>query len=256
MENLYERVMNDSPAHMLEIAADCSMLINNNVNFIIENITTHNTNINVFDVNGTEHQDYTNLSWLDILQKAKRIKRNLKECSDKPEYYFRKDDHNKQIYYTSIDDLLFIDGEGNHRTTIAKALFHYYNRTDLHGVTVSKIKIDYELKNNIELIKTSDKFSQYGFHPQYSLFFMSEQAPKERKHNIEIERKKIYVTITNNQRTKLFLDAHGAREFYEELESYSWASRIVPLNKYAKFINGNYSISKMVKDTYKRLNNH
>jgi hypothetical protein len=64
---------------------------------------------------------------------------NLSLQESNPGYYL--DDAVKQptMYFVAIDDdKLFVNGDGNHRTAIARFMFAESGRTMLHGVTVEK----------------------------------------------------------------------------------------------------------------------
>lgn len=250
MRDLLDRIIADSPAHMLEVANDCSNTTRDNEDYIIESITSYNTKINIFSVNGATHPNYTDKNWLWIMQNAARMQENLNKLSHNSDYYYRQDSHDKQMHFTNIGKFNYIEGEGHHRTTISKALFHYSGHEELYGVNVTKSTIDDSLKSYVEKIRSSTKFSQFGFHPIHSLCLIHDKNPIEKRQNMQIERKRVFVNLFVAHDTRLILDAVEVKNFYEELESFSWSSRLPPLNKYAKAICKRYSIGQMFKDRF------
>ncbi len=108
----------------------------------------YNASINVFRVVGTQHPDYIGLTWLDFLDKGKRMSLNLGLHETNPGYYRDTSAKMPTMYYQSIDGGdIFIGGDGNHRTAIAKAAFFLTGETTLHGVSLSDYRIDWALKN-------------------------------------------------------------------------------------------------------------
>ncbi|MFA6195367.1 MAG: hypothetical protein WC656_01830 [Sulfurimonas sp.] len=107
--------------------------------------------INVFNIVGTAHPDYIGLSWHEFIHVGKRMKTNLPLLESNPNYYLEKEKKTPTMYYIEIDGKLYVDGDGNHRSVIAK-FFHAYQGTNpiLHGVNLKRYTIDYRLKELIE----------------------------------------------------------------------------------------------------------
>jgi len=107
--------------------------------------------INIFNVVGTAHPDYINLTWVKFIEVGKRMKHNLSLLSSNPSYYIEKDKKTPTMYYIGIDGKLYVDGDGNHRTALAK-FYHAFNGSApiLHGVNLKRYVIDYQLKDFIE----------------------------------------------------------------------------------------------------------
>lgn len=103
--------------------------------------------INVFNIVGTAHPDYIGLSWYEFIQVGKRMKTNLSLLESNPSYYLEKDKKTPTMYYVEIDGKLYVDGDGNHRSVIAK-FFHAYNGSNpiLHGVNLKRYSINYRLR--------------------------------------------------------------------------------------------------------------
>ncbi len=114
--------------------------------------------VNIFRVVGTEHPDYAGLTWLSFLELGKRMYLNLDLFDKNPGYYRETIKKIPSMYYQSIDGGdLYIGGDGNHRTAIAKAAFFLTGETTLHGVTVTDYRIDGEMKAAFEEIKETIK---------------------------------------------------------------------------------------------------
>ncbi|MEM5801001.1 MAG: hypothetical protein QXD54_05530 [Candidatus Aenigmatarchaeota archaeon] len=109
--------------------------------------------VNVFQVVGTAHSDYQGIPWIEMLQKGKRMPHNLEMLKKNPQYYFEARKKEPAMHYTRINDKIFISGEGNHRTSIAKVLFFFTGHTVLHGITFEEIKVDTNLLTKIKTLK-------------------------------------------------------------------------------------------------------
>ena len=119
--------------------------------FIIREKWENNKTINVFDVIGTAHPDYVGISWIQMLKMGKRMKTvNLPLLEQNPDYYFEEIQKDPPIEYTKINDKLYISGDGNHRTSIAKILFYFLGRSELIGINYREVEIDFEA---MELVK-------------------------------------------------------------------------------------------------------
>lgn len=99
--------------------------------------------INVFDVVGTAHPDYQGLSWLEFLAQGKRMRQNLLLQEQNPSYYLVEDIKQPTMFYIEIDGGgWYVNGDGNHRTCIARFMFHEMGKTMLHGVNVESYRTD------------------------------------------------------------------------------------------------------------------
>jgi hypothetical protein len=114
--------------------------------FVKSDSWTAMATINVFSVIGTRHPRYQNWSWLKLLQDGKRMKSdNLPLYASNPTYYDGIDPKLPPMsFITFKDDELYIDG-GNHRMCIAKFACARDGRTQLHGVGVKRLSVDWEL---------------------------------------------------------------------------------------------------------------
>lgn len=101
--------------------------------------------VNIFLVKGTQHPDYVGMTWIEFLEKGKRMSLNLGLYQSNPGYYFTSEKKLPTIYLKRINGGDYYIGEdGNHRTCIAKSVFFLESLTNLHGVCVTDYRIDRE----------------------------------------------------------------------------------------------------------------
>jgi len=99
--------------------------------------------INVFCIKGTAHSDYQGLTWHEFLHRGKRMDRNIPMLERNPGYYFETSVKKPCLYYTSYDGIdWYIDGDGNHRSVLARFLFHEHGAVWLHGVRLNHYEFD------------------------------------------------------------------------------------------------------------------
>ena len=100
--------------------------------------------INVFDVVGTAQPHYQGMSWLTFLAQGKQMGKNLLLQDQNPDYYLTDGIKLPAMYYISIDGggWYVAKSDGNHRTCIARFMFHQMGRTMLHGVNLVSYRTD------------------------------------------------------------------------------------------------------------------
>jgi len=147
-ENLREKIKSVNPALLNErIKKWDGFLSHKLLPFVSERYWHGNASINVFRVVGTEHPDYSGLSWVEFLEKGKRMGLNLGLYKENPHYYYDAKKKEPPMYYRSLDGGdLYIGEDGNHRTCIAKADFYLKGLSTLHGVVHNDYRIKWELK--------------------------------------------------------------------------------------------------------------
>lgn len=116
-------------------------------NYTIIEYWSDSESVNVFQVVGTAHPDYNcGITWIDMLRVGRRMPINLELLKHNPHYYFDTVKKVPDMHYTKVNDRIYISGEGNHRTAIAKVLFYYTGNTMLHGIDFTEYQVDFELK--------------------------------------------------------------------------------------------------------------
>jgi len=111
--------------------------------FVAEKYWSSQHSINVFEVVGTAHPDYQGMTWLEFLAQGKRMKQNLLLQEQNPDYYLDEVIKLPTMYYVEIDGSGWhVNGDGNHRTCIARFMFQGMGRTMLHGVNVESYRTD------------------------------------------------------------------------------------------------------------------
>ncbi|MEW6542486.1 MAG: hypothetical protein AB1411_02620 [Nitrospirota bacterium] len=117
---------------------------------------TNRATVNVFRVIGTQHPDYQGLTWLEFLKKGKRMGRNLGLYEANPSYYTDIAVKEPTMYYRTLDGGLsyYVAEDGNHRSAIARFDCWYRGDLLLHGVTVTDLRIDWELARLYSRLQT------------------------------------------------------------------------------------------------------
>lgn len=111
--------------------------------------------INVFSVIGTRHPDYIGLTWLEFLGRGKRMPLNHRLWGQNPGYYTADAPKQPSMSYISLDGTdWYVDGDGNHRTAIARFDFAEACRTQLHGVTLFDYRFDELFADTLEMAKS------------------------------------------------------------------------------------------------------
>jgi len=122
--------------------------------FALYHYWSYSESVNVFQVVGTAHPDYnTGITWIDMLRVGKRMQLNLGLLLSNPDYYFSTERKIPDMQYTKIDNDIYISGEGNHRTAIAKVLFFLTGNSILHGINYNEFRFDHEMFNLFEELK-------------------------------------------------------------------------------------------------------
>lgn len=116
---------------------------------------SNSESVNVFQVIGSAHPDYIGVTWIDMLKAGKRMHLNLPLLASNPDYYYEQCKKEPVMHYTRIDDNIYISGEGNHRTAIAKVFFYFTGHQVLHGIEYNEYRIDHEMLNLYQEIRNN-----------------------------------------------------------------------------------------------------
>jgi hypothetical protein len=136
--------------------------------FITRHYWTTQGSINVFRIIGTDHPQYAGMSWLELLDRGKRMDINIPLLEKNPGYYTEPGHKRSSMNFNSFDGInWFIGSDGNHRSCLARFYFHVngLGMTQLHDVTMNHYDIDhlyYEACREIQ--KLIDVMAQQGIY--------------------------------------------------------------------------------------------
>jgi len=113
--------------------------------FITHHYWTSQGSINIFRVNGTDHPQYGNMTWMQLLERGKRMDINIPLLQKNPGYYTEPQIKREDMRFVSLDGInWYVSADGNHRTCLARFYFHHEGSglTQLHEVSLSHYVID------------------------------------------------------------------------------------------------------------------
>lgn len=133
--------------------------------FVLDKFYQKNTDMDVKRVTGSNHPDYINQPWSYLITDGKRSSIRLDELAKTPEYYL-SDIQEEKPNFVKIGQDIFIVGDGNNRTIIAKFFFHF-NRDKideplLRNVTLTEYVVDWEsliIKKEIDSLLNETRFA-------------------------------------------------------------------------------------------------
>lgn len=154
VQDLIHEIAGDTEAFIAKVQASASVL-NNTIEpypdidalkpFALSYYWTCSKIVNVFEVEGTAHPDYIGATWITMLRLGKRMRSiNLPLLKENPGYYFETSDKSPEMHYARINGKLYISGEGNHRTSIAKAFFSLLGLQNFGAVKYGEYLVDEE----------------------------------------------------------------------------------------------------------------
>ena len=134
--------------------------------FLRRHYWTDQGSINVFCIKGTDHPDYQGLTWHEFLHRGKRMDRNIPMLERNPGYYLETDRKKPSMYYNSYDGIdWYIGADGNHRSGLARFLFHEREMAYLHGVHLNHYEFDEPLLAvYLALREELSQHAAQGFH--------------------------------------------------------------------------------------------
>lgn len=176
--------------------------------------------VNIFRVVGTEHPDYIGLTWLSFLELGKRMYLNLDLFDKNPGYYRETIKKIPSMYYQSIDGCdLYVAGDGNHRTAIAKAAFFLTGETTLHGITITDYRIDWKLKEIYEELTELIVKKQLP----YKADIISETVSRDDTAGWMLEKYDLKIKLFNfKKQTTTLLYIQEAKKLIAELNGKFW----------------------------------
>lgn len=119
---------------------------------VARRITQCSATIDARNIVGTAHPDYKGMSWADLIRYGKRMHINIPLLKENPKYYVEEKLKEPTMLLTQIDDDIYIDGDGNHRSALAKFIFEGSGYFELHGVTLTAHQTDRKIMNALECI--------------------------------------------------------------------------------------------------------
>lgn len=134
--------------------------------FDLKQVHHENATIDVRNVVGSNHGTYVSQPWQYLIFHGKYSSDRLKELSNNPEYYLEEITCERRPNLHKVGQDLFIVGDGNNRTIIAK-FFFYYNQDKiaeplLRNVILTEHFVDWNslsIKKEIEFLLTDTRFS-------------------------------------------------------------------------------------------------
>lgn len=190
--------------------------------------------VNVFEVVGTAHADYIGATWITMLRLGKRMRSiNLPLLRENPGYYFDLAPKEPEMHYARINGRLYIGGEGNHRTAIAKALFAFLGAQNFGAVKYEELWI------NEEAMRLCAEAQQLILQKRLPLHLEPRRTAIKREDTPGW--KKDFYSLSfrlANARTgqEKILSTDELREFCKALDTSSWLGRMARLGRVGKFL--------------------
>lgn len=190
--------------------------------------------VNVFEVVGTAHADYIGATWIAMLRLGKRMQAiNLPLLRENPGYYFDLSAKEPEMHYARINGRLFISGEGNHRTAIAKALFAFLGEQNFGAVKYEELWVDEEA------MRLCGEAQQLILQKRLPLRLEPRRTATKREDTPGW--KKDFFSLSfrlTNARTgkEKILSKEELREFCKVLDTSSWLGRMARLGQIGKFL--------------------
>ena len=204
--------------------------INSLSDFATYHYWSNSESVNVFQVIGTAHPDYNNgISWIDMLRVGKR---NLSLLATNPSYYYEQTKKEPVMHYARINDEIYISGEGNHRTAIAKVLFFYTGNTVLHGIEFEEYRIDFNLMKQYHELKDL-LFKKY---PHVEIEVAKRIIKREDTSGWKKDYYEILFKFINHKKGKQFeVKSNKIDDLYKELCQSNWIKKLLRKDRIVNF---------------------
>lgn len=190
--------------------------------------------VNVFEVVGTAHADYIGATWVTMLRVGKRMRSiNLPLLRENPGYYFDMAKKEPEMHYTRINGKLYISGEGNHRTAIAKALFACLGEQNFGAVKYEDLWVDEEA------LRLYGEAQQLVLRKGLPLHLKPQRTALKREDTPGWKRDFFSLSFRlANAKTgqEQVLSTEALREFCRAMDASSWLGRILRLGRIGKFL--------------------
>jgi hypothetical protein len=188
--------------------------------------------VNIFEVVGTADPDYIGSTWITMLRLGQRMAINLPLLQKNPAYYLNvADDKLPDMHYTRINGKLYISGEGNHRTSIAKALFAFLGLQNFGAVKYEEYQVDEEA------LSLYTEASQILAHKAIQIQPVSKNYKREDTPGWFKDYFDLSFKLTNvNKGQEIRLDKEELKILLREIEHSSWLQRVLKRGKYGEFL--------------------
>lgn len=140
--------------------------------FVREHIWEDCAPINVFRVVGVRRPEFQGMAWGDFFRLGARMGLNLRLLEENPAYYRNQAKKVPAMSFLQVDGGdYYVDADGEHRTCLAKFLFHCTRGALLYGVEVNRYWLDHSavaldlalLARGIQARPVSRKISQEDY---------------------------------------------------------------------------------------------
>lgn len=112
--------------------------------FVVSSYWSDRASVNLGDVCGTMHPDYSGMTWREFLANGRRMDSNLAAFGHNPDYYTDATrDRRPTMYFHRIDGKTFVMEDGNHRTCIGKFYFYGLDCPYIHRVHLIESVVDW-----------------------------------------------------------------------------------------------------------------
>jgi hypothetical protein len=185
--------------------------------------------INVHAVVGTRNSSYFDWTWLEFIQNGKRMESvNLPLFESNPAYYTEATIKLPPMSFITIDGTnLYLDADGNHRTCIARFAFAQTGRTQLAGVGVTRLEVDWPMLAAFEEMQRLIALKRLPF----SISAARTSLGREDSGGWKVDRYRPYIAIVDVKRgiTEGF-DLAGAKAWISN-NSASWWTKVLGKRK-------------------------
>lgn len=111
--------------------------------------------LNIYRVVGTRHHDYAGMTWAGLYVNGKRMDINHRLLEQNPTYYTDSSHKDPTMDFVSLNGLdWYVDGDGNHRSCIARFYFHNLGLTQLRGVLLHDWRTDTDFVAALSVCKS------------------------------------------------------------------------------------------------------
>lgn len=239
---LIQKIVHDTEAFIAKVQNSDSVL-NNTIEpypdldtlkqFAVSCYWTGSKIVNVFEVVGAADPDYIGATWITMLRLGKRMRAiSLPLLLENPAYYLNAtEDKLPAMDYTRINDKLYISGAGNHRTSIAKALFAFLGLQNFGAVKYEEYQVDMEaLRLYTEASPILTKLA-IQIQP-VSKNYKREDTPGWKKDYYNLS-----FRLTNvKKHREILIDKAELKILLREIDNASWFQRAFKQGKYGKFL--------------------